>query len=139
MNDGSPSISSDIAKWGRAAEAGFQTIPDVLLKNQSKLGLSSTDMLVLMNLTMDWRPDQPPFPRSTTIAGRMGCVVRTVQRSLATLKKIGLLVKAKETLADGVHRQVYDLSGLVKRLAELAKDDPFQVVQTKRREGRHAQ
>jgi hypothetical protein len=131
VNNGLPS------KWGEAA--GFQTIPDILLTSQQKLGLTSTDLVALLNVAMDWRLGQLPFPTSTTIAGRMGVVVRTVQRSLATFKKLGLLVKVKETSAEGVDRQVYDLSGLVKRLVELAKDDPFQVVQIKRREGRHAQ
>ncbi len=37
MNDSSSPISPAAAKWGEAAKAGFQTIPDVLLKNQAKL------------------------------------------------------------------------------------------------------
>jgi DNA replication protein DnaD len=134
MNDDLPS------KWGQAAEAGFQIIPDILLTSQSKLGLTSTDMLVLLNLTMDWQhPDQRQFARSKTIADRLGCVIRTVQRALATLRRLGLLAKVKETSPDGKGREVCDLSGLVKRLVELAGDDPSHSVRTKRREARHAQ
>lgn len=119
MNDGSPS------KWGELAKAGFQTIPDALLQNQLKLGVTSTDMIVLMNLTMDWKyPTTRPFPRSTTIAGRMGVVVRTVQRALATLRRLGLLAKVKETSPDGNEREAWDLSGLVEHLAKLAEDHP---------------
>jgi DNA replication protein DnaD len=137
MNDSSPWISPASAKSGEAAEAGFQTIPDALLKNQAKLGLSSTDMVALLNVAMDSR-HQRPFPRSTTIAGRMGVVVRTVQRALATLRRRGLLAKAREASPGGRRREVCDLSGLVERLAELAEDDPSQAAQTKRREARHA-
>jgi DNA replication protein DnaD len=140
MNDSSPSTSSVFAKWGEAANAGFQSIPDVLLKNQSKLNLSATDMLVLLNITMHWwYPKQRPFPRSTTIAGRMKVEARTVQRALATLKERGLLVKVRETSRDGVERVVCDLSGLVKRLAMLAKKDENYIARTKQREARHAQ
>ena len=31
-----------VEKWGDAAEAGFQTLPDILLKKQIELGLSAT-------------------------------------------------------------------------------------------------
>jgi hypothetical protein len=92
MNDSSASISSAFAELGEAAEAGFQTLLNVLLKNQAKLGLSPTDTLVLMNLAMEWC-SQRPFPRSATIAARMGVGVRTVQRALTTLRKLGVLTK----------------------------------------------
>lgn len=122
-------------KWGEAAKAGFQTIPDVLLKQQSRLGLTPTEMIALLNL--GWRhPGERLFPRSATIAGRMGVVVRTVQRALATLRRLGLLAKVKETSPEGVDRRVYGLSGLVERLEELTEDDP---VRTERREARRAQ
>jgi len=41
-----------VEKWEDAAEAGFQTLPDILLRKQVELGLSPTDMLVLINITM---------------------------------------------------------------------------------------
>jgi DNA replication protein DnaD len=138
MNDSSPSISPASVKWGAAAKAGFQIIPDALLTSQSKLGLTPTDMIALLNVAMDSR-HQRPFPRSMTIAGRMGVVVRTVQRALATLRRLGLLAKAPEASPGGRRRrEVWDLSGLVKRLAEIAEDDPSQAAQTKRREAHHA-
>jgi hypothetical protein len=63
--------------------AEFQIVPDLLLKNQKTLGLNATEMVVLLNVLMHWwHRDQKPFPRSTTIAKRMGITVRTVQRAL---------------------------------------------------------
>ncbi len=32
------------AKWGPAAMAGFQGVPDLLLKNQSRLDLTATEI-----------------------------------------------------------------------------------------------
>jgi hypothetical protein len=90
--DNSTSNSSAIAKRGEAAEPGLQPLLGVLLKNQAKLGLTPTDTLVLTNLVMEWC-SQRPFPRSATIAGRMGVGVRTVQRALATLRKLEVLAK----------------------------------------------
>ena len=60
-------------------------VPDVLLKSQTSLGLNATELVVLLNLTMHWWfPKQKPFPRSQTIAQRMGVDVRTVQRAMSS-------------------------------------------------------
>jgi DNA replication protein DnaD len=113
-----------VEKWGEAGRAGFQVLPDLLLKRQVELGLSVTDVVVLINITMHWwYAHQRPFPRSTTIAERMGVDKRTVQRSLRKLSDLGLVRKVSETAADGSERLVCDLSGLVARLEEFAKGD----------------
>jgi DNA-binding transcriptional ArsR family regulator len=111
-------------KWGDAAYAGFQQVPDILLKKQAVLGLSPTDVLVLLNVTMHWwYADQRPFPRTTTIADRMGVDRRTVERALKRLSDLGLLTRSRQTL-EGTERIVCDPAGLVARLEELARDDP---------------
>lgn len=40
-------LSPVTAKWGAAIDAGFQLVPDVLLKNQTRLGMSATEMSLL--------------------------------------------------------------------------------------------
>jgi DNA-binding MarR family transcriptional regulator len=118
-------------KWREAAKAGFQLLPDLLLRHQADLGLTATDLVVLINLTMHWwYSDQRPFPRSSTIARRMGIDRRTVQRSLAKLSEEGLVEKVTENLADGRERQVCDLTGLQRRLSDLAKSDPVYLMRT---------
>jgi hypothetical protein len=113
-------------KWGEAASAGFQLVPDLLLQNQAKLELTPTDIIVLLNVLMHWwYLEQRPFPRSTTIAARMDVQPRTVQRCLARLDELGLIKRVTETLPDGEERQVCDPSGLKQRLIELAKADPM--------------
>lgn len=113
------------AKWGEAAIAGWQAVPDVLLKNQSRLGLSATELLVLLNvLSFWWYAEELPFPRGTTIAKRMGMTPRTVQRSLQALIDKGLLAKKRDFGRDNKERDVLDPSGLVEALKKLAVDDP---------------
>ncbi len=34
-------LSPAMKKWGEAARGGFQLVPDLLLKNQSELGLNA--------------------------------------------------------------------------------------------------
>src|ERR1700684_2325977 len=71
-------------KWqGAVTEAsGWVALPMSLLRLQTKLKLTPTDMVVLTNLLAHWwDPSRAVFPRSTTIAKRMGVTKRTVQRS----------------------------------------------------------
>lgn len=109
-------------KWGEAANAGFQLVPDLLLRHQATLDLTSTEMVVMLNVLMHWwYAEQRPFPRSTTIAARMNVEPRTVQRALARLEELGLVQRVMETTPDGEERRVCDPSGLKQRLIEFAK------------------
>ena len=113
------------AKWGHALGAGYQPVPDVLLKYQVQLGLKATDLVVLMNLTMHWwYPDQRPFPSAALIARRTGIAVRTVRRSIAVLKKKKLVAKVGQSSAKGTAPFVYDLTGLVTKLTKFSVNDP---------------
>jgi predicted transcriptional regulator len=110
-------------KWGEAARAGFQPVPDTLLVKQRELGLDSTDLVVLLNLTSFWWfRDAPPFPRTNIIANRMGVTTRTVQRSLKKLEVKGYI--RRDDFHDGtkVFPAVY-FEGLVEKLVSLAKSD----------------
>ena len=122
-----PSKAAAYEKWGEGINAGFQVLPDVLLKNQEALGLSCTELVVLIHLTMCWWfADRYPFPRTTTIARRMGVTPRTVQRALLRLRSLNLARKLPRTQIDELLRvRPFDLSGLVGRLEHLAQDDPY--------------
>ena len=51
-NESSPSQAT--AKWGQALDAGYQILPDALIRGQSLLQLSATDLVVLVNITQAW-------------------------------------------------------------------------------------
>lgn len=122
--------SAVYAKYGEASVAGFQAVPDLLLKHQAALGLSPTDLVVLLNILMHWwYPQQKPFPRSTIISTRMGVSSRTVQRSISHLEALGLLVRLKEG-----ERTYLDPSPLVAKLTELAKSDTDYQIRRKNRD-----
>lgn len=111
-------------KWGEAARAGFQPVPDALLVKQQELGLDSTDMLVLLNLTSYWWfKGRPPFARTNVIAGRMGVTPRTVQRSLKKLEKKGYIRREEYETEDGSLVPALRLDGLIDKLADLAMND----------------
>ncbi len=127
-----PVGSAVYAKYGEASIAGFQAVPDLLLKHQRDLGLSPTDLIVLLNVLMHWwYPEKKPFPRSTTIAKRMGMTPRTVQRSLQQLEDLGLLAREK----DAGGPTYLDPAPLVGKLEGLAKKDSDYQIRRRRRDG----
>jgi predicted transcriptional regulator len=104
-------------KWQGAvtASSGFVAVPVSLLRLQTQLKLSATDMLVLINLLAHWwDPERSVFPRSTTIAQRMGVTKRTVQRSTNKLLKRGLV---ERTFFEG--RRTFQFTPLAHRLSRM--------------------
>jgi DNA-binding MarR family transcriptional regulator len=113
-------VDTIASRWGVAVDAGFVAVPNALLRAQDKLGLSPTDVVVLLNILMHWwHRDRLPRPRTTAIAKRSGIGHRTVQRSLSKLEKQGLLQRNR-IAKDGVE---YCLDGLRDQLAIQAQND----------------
>ena len=109
-------------RWGDAVASGFTAIPNTLIQAQVKLGLTPTDIVVLLNLLVHWwHRDRLPFPRTSVIAKRTGLSPRTVQRVLANLQKKKLL----KIIRDADQQSRFDLNGLKTALSELAVRDPW--------------
>jgi predicted transcriptional regulator len=106
-------------KWlGAVTEgSGFVAVPMALLRLQTKLKLTPTDMLVLVNLLAHWwDPARAVFPRSATIATRMGVAKRTVQRSTHKMVKAGL-IEREQLSYGGAMRRTFQFTSLASRLA----------------------
>src|SRR5437016_5336418 len=81
-------------RWRVAADAGWTATPYVLLLNQKRLALTSEEMNVVINLLAHWHArDRMPFPRTKTIAARMGVSERSVQRVMRRLLERRLIAK----------------------------------------------
>lgn len=107
-------------RWGPAVDAGFVAVPNILLRAQDKLGLTPTDVVVLLHiLTHWWHRDRLPTPRSTAIAKRSGIGHRTVQRSMRRLEKLGFV----ERVRVAKDKTEYKLDGLRDQLAIQARND----------------
>jgi hypothetical protein len=108
-------------KWGQALDRGFVLVPVQLLRRQKDLGLADNDLVVLLNLLSHWwDSDEKPYPRTATMAARMGTSPRTVQRCLENLEARGLIarIRGEQVAAKGKNQTVtrYDLRGTVNRL-----------------------
>lgn len=121
-----PSEASSIRnKWGVALNAGFVVIPSALLRNQYKLGIDAGETVVLMNLLMSWwKSDDLPYPRTSTLAKRLGVSTRTAQRHIENLEEKRLIKRVWGTASRPGVRAVakYDLTGIVEKLKELGSE-----------------
>ena len=119
---GLPEANSITRKWGSALNAGFQVVPNVLLRAQSRLNLDAVDVVILLNLNLHWwTEDRLPYPPPTLIAARMGVSRRTVERRILRMQKEGWLERLPaEGNKEKRKIRKYDLSGLVERLKEAA-------------------
>lgn len=71
-------------------------------------------MLVLINLLAHWwDPARAVYPRSTTIAKRMGVDKRTIQRATHKLESVGLLTRS--VAENG--RRIFTFERLVEKIA----------------------
>ena len=124
-----------LEKWGTALLGGFQSVPNVLVKNQGRLELDSVDVVILLHLNLHWwDKDRLPYPSPAMIATRMGVSRRTVERGIFKMEKAGLLKRLRGEGRQGKLRvRRYDLSGLVQKLQE------FALVDVNRREYRATQ
>lgn len=117
--EGLEQVSRVAERYGEAAKAGWSPVPDVLLLNQAKLGLNSEDMNVLLNMMVHYySPGVMPFVRPNVIAKRMGVSMRSVQRSIARMRKKGLIEKRSGPKREVIH----DLTPLLTLLEPLARE-----------------
>lgn len=97
-------------------------IPNILLREQKKLEISNAELTVLLNISMYWwEADKWPYPPNSHIAQNTGMSIRSVQRAVSGLEKKGLMKRVKTEDSVAYHTCSYfDLSGLIKRLTQLA-------------------
>ena len=80
-------------KFGRAVMAqGVYIVPAMLFRAQARLLVSSTEMIVLLQL-LDfwWTEDSLAYPSMATIGQRVSLSTKQVQRTVNALVKKGLI------------------------------------------------
>ncbi|MCV5719676.1 helix-turn-helix domain-containing protein [Escherichia coli] len=126
-NNLSSEVKNHVSKWGKTnISAGWTIIPNALLENQSRLGLSCIDTMVLINLIMHWwEKDNPPRPSKKRLANMLGVSLKTVQRSFIHLEQCGAIKRIpryKEGKDNARTTNHYDLNGLVDLLEGFSKE-----------------
>ncbi len=106
-------------KWGSIIKVGWTGVPNILLKEQGKLGLKALELNVLINLIRFWWvAENIPFPSPEKMSVEMGVSERTVYRAIASLEKNGFITRIQEE--DKPTK--YDLSNLIKKLEAIKEE-----------------
>ena len=134
MIDKKPKVRASQEKWGKETlDEGFCMVPSILLRGQKRIGLNPSQLILLIQL-LDywWDVGNKPFPSKKELGNRVGLGPRQVQRYLADLEKAGLINREARVVAGkGRTTNRYDLSGLVRKLNELAPE--FKAVRDSRK------
>jgi predicted transcriptional regulator len=112
-------------KWGRAVmDLGYSMIPSLIFRAQARLGLSPTQLVVLLHLAdYWWHRAQMPFPSKAALAERMGLSDRQIQRYLTELENGGFIERVERFAGHkGQQSNEYNMSGLVDKLKKLEPD-----------------
>ncbi len=111
-------------KWGKDVMAqGFCILPALLLRAQRRLGLSATQLALIIQLAdFWWDDDRAPWPKKETIADRLNLSDKQIQRLVRQLEQRGYVQRQKRVTGRGQTSNGYDLSGLVSKLKELAPE-----------------
>ena len=109
-------------KWGNEVIAlGFCIVPSLLLRAQNRLGLSPTQLAILLQLCdFWWDRERKPYPSKAVLAEQLGLSPRQIQRHIADLETAGLVERVeRRALHGGKLTNLYDLNGLVQHLKKL--------------------
>jgi len=112
--------SKIIQIWGDILDEGFTSVPNLLLRYRSILGIKPQHLSLIIDI-MSFKWDiYSPFPSYTTLARRAGVDERTIKRITQDLEELGLLIK--EPRFDGATgaqiTTIFDFRPLVKKLTE---------------------
>ncbi len=112
-------------KWGKKViEAGYTSVPDVLIRYQQRLKLKPLDVNVLLHLlSYWWNAHDLPRPSKNTLAAAIKVTPSTVRRCLQKLEKAGYVTRIEHRKKYGSRPNEYDPAGLVKALQPLALEE----------------
>ena len=112
--------------WGEILDEGFTSVPNILLRYRSKIGLKPKHIMLIIDI-MSYKWDAGyPFPSYSTLSQRSGIEERSVKRITQDLEELGLLVKTPrfDSNTGAQVTTVFDFRPLVRKLIEeLNRDD----------------
>jgi DNA-binding HxlR family transcriptional regulator len=131
--------SSHESIWGKPVLShGYTALPSILIRAQSRLGVSPLQFNILVQLLDYFRnPGRAPFPSKAELADRIGCKPKAIQNNIRALEAQGLVSREiRRTSRGDFNSNVYHLNGLVERIRNLEPE--FAEARAKRKEASEA-
>jgi len=117
--------SGSAKKYGSAVMShGVFILPALLLRAQGRLLVTSTEMIVLLQLLEHWwTVDSQAYPSMATIATRTNLSRKTIQRTVDSLVAKTLITKHSRRLPQGGKTSnQYKFEGLIAKLKAIEPD-----------------
>lgn len=100
-------------KWSPQLQSdGFTTIPNTLIKNQARLGITDSEMVIIMSLVSFRWNQQMPYPSVATLSTFTGKTTGAIRNNLRNLEKKGII---RRIYREGQTNK-YDLLPLINKL-----------------------
>lgn len=114
-----------VVTWGsKILDEGFTMVPNVLIENYKRIGISDTQILIMIAIMRFSFRGRQPYPSQKTIAEITGFTTRTIITAINRLKMKGYMTVTKRY----IHRtnenpqrtsNKYNLKGLMLKLDSL--------------------
>jgi DNA replication protein len=102
-----------------AMTAGTVAVPAGLLRAYKAIGLSDSEMLLVIQMMMFRQLERTDFPTPEQLAERLGMTGKAVQQMLGRLMKEELIEIDEEVdPVSGIQSERYNINGLIMRCAE---------------------
>jgi hypothetical protein len=103
---------------------GFTAVPNALLRHQARLGLTATELVVLLQIWSYWWEEPVlPYPSVSTLGSAMGGGERQIRHLLSGLARRGLIrILPRHSAAGAQVSNAYDLGPLLDRLSAAAEE-----------------
>lgn len=115
---------------------GYTGVPNILLRAQKRLGITPTQLTIIVQLLgYYYDPQRPPFPTKRDLANRIGITEQTIRINIKALEDAGLVSREQvKTPAGDYGSNRYHLTGLIDKLKKLEPD--FEEERKEREKGR---
>jgi hypothetical protein len=110
------------ARWGSNLlfKEGYVAVPAPLLRLYTRLNLSNSEFVFILELMLFKWGEQAPFPSYKTVAQRMGITIEMARKHAKSLEEKGLLKRVKRT----GQSNAFDLQPLTTMLESLLAEKP---------------
>ena len=113
--------------WGaRLLEKGFTAVPNILLRNYRKLGITDSEWGFLCNLLSYKHDERDPHPSQQTLAENMGITTRQVRNLSTSLQSKGFMLvthRPNRPVQKYGTTLSYNFSPLMRKLLELMDNE----------------
>jgi hypothetical protein len=105
-------------------QAGFTTVPNLLLRYQAELEITSAELNFILQVWYHWWDQKDPYPSLGAIGDRMASSRRQVRRYSESLRlKDYLVVRERKAEGLGQVTSEYDFSKLLEKLRQLYRGE----------------